>query len=143
MILIDTHIWIWWANGSSRLPLSYRGAIENSKDGIAISVISCWEFAKKIEKESRKSLDDRTLILSVSVDEWIEAACRLPRLTIIPLTPEIVLESTRLPEDYNLTNTDPADQIIIATARIENLPLMTEDAKIKPYKHVVVWSPPS
>ncbi|WP_410001714.1 PIN domain-containing protein [Singulisphaera sp. GP187] len=66
---------------------------------------------------------------------------RLQGLVVIPLSPDISLEATNLPDRYNETNKDPMDQIIIATSRVENLPLMTVDEKITPYRHVKLWTP--
>lgn len=141
MILLDTHIWVWWADNDPQLPVPYREAIENSADGVGISVISCWEIAKKIEKESRKHAAARTLSLSLPVQDWIDAALKLHGVTLIPLSPQIILESTNLPGGYNLIDTDPGDQLIIATARVEDLPLMTLDGKIASYAHVRLWKP--
>ena len=140
MILIDTHIWVWWANNDPQLPSQYRAALDDSPDGVGLCVFSCWEVAKKVEKESRRPPEARTLILNMPVQSWINAAIRLPGLAVIPLTPEIALESANLPDDYNLKNKDPGDQIIIATSRVEKLPLMTVDEKITPYRHVDLWT---
>jgi len=52
---------------------------------------------------------------------------------LLDLTPEIAVESTRLPAGFRR---DPADQIIVATARSLDLPLLTADAKILHYPHV-------
>ena len=139
MILIDTHIWIWWANADIKLPPLYLEAIQRSRDGVGLSVYSCWEVAKKVEKEAAKPPEKRTLVLDRPVDEWIKAAIRLPGLALVPLTPEIILESTRLPDDYNRFNTDPADQVIIATSLGEALPLITLAEKITPFPFVNLW----
>ena len=142
MILIDTHIWIWFANSSGDLPGSYMKAIQESPDGVALSIYSCLEVARKVAKEAFKAPEKRTLALGRPVDEWIQAAIRLPGLAVVPLTPEIILQSTRLPDNYNRFNNDPADQLIIATSLVEDLPLMTVDGKITPFSFVNLWRDP-
>ncbi len=131
MILIDTHIWIWWVDGSKDLPVEYRTGIEDSRiDGIGLSAISCWEVAKLVEKGK--------LMLSEPVDRWAAQALNQRGVILIPLFPEIAIESTRLPGTFHK---DPADQIIVATSRIQDLALMTLDAQILLYPHVLLWTP--
>ena len=127
LILIDTHILVWWLDGSDQLPDSHLESIRIARDGdgVAVSIISFWEIAKKVAKGK--------LTLSLPVDKWIHAAGRQPGIAIVPLTPEIILDSTQLPENYCMTNTDPADQLIVATSRIEKMKLMTMDRKILLY----------
>ena len=73
------------------------------------------------------------LVLSVPVDEWIEQALAYPGVRLLNLTPQIAVESTRLPGDFHR---DPADQIIVATVRVLNVPLVTADERILAYPHV-------
>lgn len=56
-----------------------------------------------------------------------------PGVRLIELTPEVAIESTKLPPAFH---TDPADQIIVATARIWRCPLVTSDRKLAEYPHV-------
>jgi PIN domain nuclease of toxin-antitoxin system len=135
VILVDTHILIWWVDGSNKLPSTHEKGIKiaQASDGIAISIISLWEIAKKVENGK--------LTLTLPVGDWIDAAQRQPGIAILPLTPEIILDSTQLPNDYNKTNSDPADQLIIATSRIENVELMTLDSKMLRYTEVHLWKP--
>jgi PIN domain nuclease of toxin-antitoxin system len=127
LILLDTHIWVWWVSGANDLSPRLRELIDqNLADGLDLSVISCWEVAKLVEK-LRLALDQPTL-------DWIATALRYPSVTLLPLTPEIAVESTTLPGVFH---SDPADQIIVATARTLGLPLLTADNKILNYAHVV------
>jgi len=68
------------------------------------------------------------LELPCSIDEWFEQAINYPGIRIIELSPEIAVESTQLPGEFHR---DPADQIIVATARINDCPLVTSDKKIR------------
>lgn len=124
MIVLDTHIWIWWLSGDSRLKSKHRASINNASQ-VLISSISCWEIAKLVEVNR--------LTLSMDVLLWLKMALAYPRVQLMELTPEIVVESTRLPGSFHK---DPADQLIVATARILNCSVLTEDAKILGYSHV-------
>ena len=126
MILLDTHVWVWWVSGDRQLsPVHRRLILEHEAIGIGVSLISCWEIAKKVELGN--------LELEMPVDKWLDKALKYPGIQLIPLSLPIVLESTRLPQPFHR---DPADQMIVATARIFDLPLLTEDRKILTYPHV-------
>jgi len=123
MIVLDTHIWIWWVQGDGRLTARQRKTIEdNEPDGLGISAISCWEVAKLVEKGR--------LTLPVTVDEWLELALSYPGITLLPLSPTISVASTRFTSNFSQ---DPADQIIAATAQVYDCPLITADAKLLGY----------
>jgi len=50
MIVLDTHIWVWWVHGDERLTRTQAEVIEaNEADVIGVSAISCWEIAKLVE----------------------------------------------------------------------------------------------
>lgn len=126
MILLDTHIWVWWVHEEERLTANQLEIIRaNETDTIGVSAISCWEIAKLVERGR--------LELSVSLEEWFEQALNYPGIRILELTPEIAIESTRLPGEFHR---DPADQIIVATARILNCALVTSDERILDYPYV-------
>lgn len=126
MILLDTHVWVWWVHADTRLPVHRRDALDEAADeGLAVSVISCWEVAKLVEVGR--------LALPVDVAEWLSHALAYPGVQLLHLTPRISVESTRLPAPFHR---DPADQIIVATARVHNIPVATADARIIGYPHV-------
>ena len=51
MIVLDTHIWVWWVHGDSSLSPTMRALLDSSEQtGIAVSAISCWEVAKLVER---------------------------------------------------------------------------------------------
>jgi PIN domain nuclease of toxin-antitoxin system len=126
VILLDTHIWVWWVHGDARLTVDQRQHVINHETtGLGVSVISCWEVAKLVELNR--------LVLQGSVTEWIQKALAYPGVRLLYLTPRIAIESTQLPGTFHR---DPADQIIVATARIRRCPLLTADARILNYPHV-------
>ena len=126
MIVLDTHIWIWWVHGGSGLSSRQEAEIvKEEKNGLGVSAISCWEVAKLVEYGR--------LRFQVSIENWFSLALGYPGIQLLPLTPRIAVESTRLPGDFHR---DPADQIIVATARVYDCPLVTSDSRIIRYPYV-------
>jgi len=129
MIILDTHILVWWVDDNSRLTTKYREYIEEyQSEGLGISIVSCWEVAKLVEK--------KRLVFSCSVNEWLETALAYPGVQLLNLTLPIVVDSTQL----NGFHSDPFDQIIVATARNYGCPMLTVDAKILNYSGVETLS---
>ena len=124
MIVLDTHVWVWWVNGDDRLTETQRAAIEQADD-LGVSAISCWEVAKLVEL-SRLALDRPVL-------DWLQAALAYPGVRLLPLSPEVAVGSTTLPGTFHR---DPADQVIVATARAHGCRVVTSDRKILAYEHV-------
>jgi len=126
MIVLDTHVWVWWVHGDAKLPKDYAEAIgECESDGLGVSVISCWEVAKLVEFGR--------LVLPATLDEWMDQALSYPGIRLLDLSPRIAIESSRLPGQFHK---DPADQMIVATARFYDSKLATLDDKIRRYSHV-------
>lgn len=125
MIVLDTHIWIWWVDGNKRLTEKHQEYLEEyQSQGLGVSIISCWEVAKLVEKNR--------LFFSCSVSEWLEGALSYPGVQLLNLTLPIVVDSTQLSGFHS----DPFDQIIVATARNYGCHLLTVDTKILNYSGV-------
>ncbi len=122
-LLLDTHVLIWLMNGDQSLSKKSRKLIDDSqKNGsLSISVITVWEVGM-LEHRGR-------IVLKKPCLEWIKSALH-HGIQLIALTPEIAIESCHLP---GYTAGDPADRMIIATARIESLLLLTADERILTY----------
>ncbi|UZJ43105.1 type II toxin-antitoxin system VapC family toxin [Marinimicrobium sp. C6131] len=133
MIVLDTHVLVWWVNGDSQLSENARAAIEHEQKAenglILISAISAWEVAMLIEKGR--------LALSMSVDDWLDVVAEIESVRFVPLDVAVGVQATRLPGDFHK---DPADRMIVSLARHLNAPLVTADEKIRAYKHVrSIW----
>ena len=124
MYLIDTHVLVWALDGNRRLGADACAAIAAAEraDGIGVSAITPWEIAL---------LADRgRLRLARETGAWIEAALALPGIRLIPVEPAIASDSVRLPGAFHA---DPADRLIVATARQHGAPLVTADFAILAY----------
>ena len=126
MIVLDTHIWVWWVHEDPQLTQRQKAWIqEHEEQGLGVSAISCWEVAKLVESQR--------LTLPCPVAEWMDQALVYPGIQLLPLTPRIAVESTQLPGSFHR---DPADQIIVATAWVYDCSLLTAGGKILDYPHV-------
>lgn len=130
MLLFDTHAWWWVINEPERLSQdAYELVSGTPTDQRAIASISIWEFAMMVSRGQIR--------LRVSPEEWLDHATYRTGITVCNLTPRIALESCNLPGKFNK---DPADRIIVATARIHKLKLITKDQNIIDYPSVeTVW----
>ncbi len=119
--LLDTHTWVWWNMRPQNLSRKVTKLIENKDryDELLLSAISIWEFSKLLEKGR--------LGISCNPEEWIHTALEMPKLRFVQLTPMIAYRSTALPKPFHH---DPADQIIVATAREEKATILTKDKRI-------------
>jgi PIN domain nuclease of toxin-antitoxin system len=126
MILLDTHIWIWWNNADARLSSRHLYILNGmGASASGVCVMSCWEVAMLAERNR--------LLLNVDVADWVEAALSRPQTKLVELTPQIAIESVRLP---GAIHRDPVDRLLVATARLSDCPIMTVDAEILAYPHV-------
>ena len=133
MILLDTQIWLWLALGISRIRPAQASDIAEARsrgDTIGVSIISCWEIAKAVEL-GRLDLNDGSPNWNLS--KWFDDAIANTGAEILDLTLAIAIEATSLPGDFHK---DPFDQMIVATARVHNCPLVTSDGLIRAYSAV-------
>jgi PIN domain nuclease of toxin-antitoxin system len=119
LIVLDTHAWIWWTGSPGRLSARARAAVE-AADALGVSAISVWELATLVAKK-RLELDRDVLA-------WARQALALPRVSLLPLTPEIAVASCTLPAAFP---GDPADRIIVATARESAAAVVSRDARFR------------
>ena len=131
MIVLDTHTLVWWVTGDPTLSKKAKSVIEREQDGgeIVVSAISAWEITILVEKAR--------LVLSMDVGSWLATVTEIEGVKFLPVDVEIASKSVLLPGEFHK---DPADRMIVATARKLAVPVVTKDEKIRSYPHVkTVW----
>ncbi len=120
--LLDTHVWLWFMLGDVKLTPKLRKLINNSieENTLWLASISIWEIGMLANKNK--------ITLAQPCLDWVQEA--LAGLNLAELTPQVTIDSCHLPDDFH---GDPADRIIVATARNKNLSLITRDNNILIY----------
>ena len=131
MIVLDTHVWVWWVSGSGSLPRKVTTCLNEHRETgtIRVSSISVWEVAQLVERGR--------LELTMETEDWVARSEALPFLEFVPVDNRIAMRSTSLPGKLR---TDPADRMIVATTLALGARLVTKDDKLRRYSHVdTVW----
>jgi PIN domain nuclease of toxin-antitoxin system len=121
VIVLDTHVWLWWAGGVPGLSARARAELDEA-DRIGVCTISCWELAMLV-RLGRVELDR-------DARSWIALALREDRVETLPLEPEIAAAAGALDDDLPA---DPVDRVVYATARALEAPLLTKDRRLRSY----------
>jgi PIN domain nuclease of toxin-antitoxin system len=126
MLVLDTHVWWWGISEPEQLsPLATESIRQAQSDQICVASISLWEFAMMVTRGRIR--------LNISPQTWFEHAIHKVGTRILELIPEIALDACTLPGEFHK---DPADRIIVATARVYDCVLMSIDQNIVVYPHV-------
>lgn len=123
-LLLDTCAWLDAFAAPELLKPAARRLLAN-EPWVHVSAISLLEVARK---EARGEL-----VFGMALSKWFQLALPANRVRVLEITPEIAIDATRLPA---WTHKDPADQIIVATARLHGLKILTSDSKILKYRQV-------
>jgi PIN domain nuclease of toxin-antitoxin system len=123
-LLLDTHVLIWLLRDANRIREEVYTRIQEAANEnlLLVSAITPWEIALLVAKKK--------ISFEIDVQEWIDAALRLPGIRLQPLLPEIAVASTRLPWEMH---PNPADRILVATARHLGAALVTADTQLLGY----------
>jgi PIN domain nuclease of toxin-antitoxin system len=128
VIVVDTHALLWWALDPQRLSDTARRIVADmERQGGYASAISIWELGVKVK---RKKLE-----LPISVEELARRIERGGVIELLPVDTSTWLRSLALPWEHS----DPADRVIVATAMMRGLPLLTKDAVIQEFMENAVW----
>jgi len=130
-MLLDTHVWIWWLSGGGNLSAAEYEAIELSAETESpkLSAISLWEV------QMLYSL--RRLSFHLPFESWLLEATSPDVVRVLPIDMPVILELNRMPPMHG----DPADRLVVATARAHDLPLATRDRRIRKSGLVNIWEP--
>lgn len=124
-LLLDTHVWIWTQVSPGKVGRQATRLMLDAKNINGVATISALEIARLIAHGD--------IVLHKPLDAWVEAALASLHAREFPLTRDIALEAYRLPE---ILHRDPADRILVATARVEGMTLVTADTRLLAYSHV-------
>jgi len=121
--LLDTGVWLRAVNELQTIPAETLRLLRTPGELFGLPAISLWEVGQKVQAGK--------LPLPKDLPRWFSDALA-PNLELLPMTAEVVTEAMRLPQ---FPNRDPADELIVATARVHKLMLLTTDTKLKGYRH--------
>jgi len=124
--LLDTHALIWYFEDSKDIPAKITNIIDNPTNHKFISVVSLWEIA--IKSNIGK------LNMQLPLDEFLDVIAS-SELTILPINSEYLKGLLKLPSIHK----DPFDRLIVSTALIEDLTLITIDENIQKYNVSWIW----
>jgi PIN domain nuclease of toxin-antitoxin system len=117
VIVADTHALIWWITDDARLSVRARETM--SRRAVGIAVITCWEIAL-LSARGRIALDTH-------IADWWHDVMSLPETALLPLTIDVAAAAASLTDPIR----DPADRLIVATALLQGVPLVTKDERIR------------
>jgi PIN domain nuclease of toxin-antitoxin system len=128
--LLDTHAWVWWICGDSRLTAREREELDNLPPSSrpVLAEISLWEVAMLVERGR--------LELNMDLERWLAVASSPATVELARVTPAVAAEVARLPSRFHR---DPADRLIVATARVKKLRVLTRDRMITQARVVPLW----
>jgi PIN domain nuclease of toxin-antitoxin system len=131
-VVLDTHMWLWWLLPESPLRESERRAIDRlaAAKGLALPAICLWEAQMLSAK--------RRISLPLPFPAWVRRASASDMLTVLPMDVDVVIAVDALPESFH---GDPADRLVVATARAHDLPLASHDKAIRRSRLVRMWKP--
>jgi PIN domain nuclease of toxin-antitoxin system len=122
MILLDTHIWLWWViQEQKRLPEQFRARLEDTGETLAVSAASVYELSYLVERGR--------IALSLSLDNWLDLALEKAGISVISVSAAIARRAAGLKAIHG----DPVDRILIATAVECDANLMSFDGKFSLY----------
>ncbi len=132
MVLLDTHIWLWWLLGDGSLKQREREALDDlaADRMLCISWTTLWE-TELLERKNR-------ITLLPGFQNWIQKATDPSFLTVLPVDLDVLLAQRRLPGSFHA---DPADRLITATALLSGYELATYDSRILESNACKIWKP--
>jgi PIN domain nuclease of toxin-antitoxin system len=120
-VLLDTHVWWWWVNDERGLSRGQERQLRKvgPSSPALVSDISLWEVSTLVSLGRIRA--------KVPLREWLEQAAAEPLVRRCSISPAVAAEVAELPDTFHR---DPADRILIATARILDATLLTQDERI-------------
>ena len=126
-LLLDTHVFIWWASEPERLSPKVLSLCEDSGNIMILSVASVWEMQIKTQLGKLK--------IAFPLSDLIRSQRQKNNIEILPIELKHVLELQNLPAHHN----DPFDRLLIVQAKAEGALLVSKDKAFKKYKTKLLW----
>lgn len=123
--LLDTHVWIWTQEQPDSIGAGSRSLLETTTDELCVSAVSSLEIARLVA--------GGLLELRGSLDRWVRSAIDSIEARSIDVDHRVAIEAYELPGRFHK---DPADRLLVATARLHDLTLVTADERILAYRSV-------
>jgi PIN domain nuclease of toxin-antitoxin system len=129
-VLLDTHVWVWWLSGSDRLSTRESSGLDQlaSKGELRLAAISLWEVHMAFAK-GRFVPED-------GFERWLRTAAAPEAIQLVPLDVPVALALNSLPERLHA---DPADRLIVASARAYRCELATHDTTLRKLRVAPLW----
>lgn len=125
--LLDTHAFLWWVTNNPQLSSTVQSILSDRSNEIFFSAASSWEIAIKAQL--------RKLEIPSKPEIYIAEQLEINSFQILPIEVKHTLQTYYLPNHHK----DPFDRILVAQSQVEDLPLLTLDAKIAQYGVNVIW----
>ncbi len=119
LIVLDTHVWLWWVDGTKSLPRPAKVAIDRA-DILGVPAICLWEVVMLVEKGR--------LELGLDLNTWLARSLALPGVELLALSPDIAVATSQLGPGFH---GDPADRLVAATALRAGVSLVTADRRLR------------
>lgn len=131
-VLLDTHVWVWWLAGSDRLKRGELAGLDAlaSRGELRLAAISLWEAQMAYAK--------KRFVPAHGFERWLQTAAAPETIQIVPLDVPVALALNDLPERLH---NDPADRLIVATAKAYRLQLATHDETLRKLRVASIWKP--
>ena len=129
-VLLDTHMWLWWLTGAPEISKQDRDALDQLAETELpfIAAISLWEV-QMLASRGR-------LLPAEPFETWLRSMAAPDTVRTLPLDTDVVVALDALPRSFH---GDPADRMIVATARAHGLPLATQDSAIRRSRVTPIW----
>jgi PIN domain nuclease of toxin-antitoxin system len=121
--LLDTNVWFLGLVSQAAIPEKILNILRGNNAPFGLSAISVWEIGKKAQNGK--------ITVNQPLSEWLQTAVS-SEIELLPLTAKVIATAVTLPE---FPNRDPADELIVATAKVHDLTLLTTDRALRQYRH--------
>ena len=126
-LLLDTHTFLWLVEGNSNLSSNARTALGDPVNSLYLSAASVWELAIKTA--------NKKLALSDPLEDYVPRWVSAYQIAYLPIDASHSLAVSRLSDHHR----DPFDRMLVAQATVEQMTLVSSDARLAAYSVPILW----